>query len=169
MKKITIHLLLCLLSSNMLTGFAQNAQKDVFYYNFDKKIYPKSDYIVVESNVAKRQPIAFDPRPSQAISNLGMSLTCYPKPSQGPLNIELASQETAPLVLRVRDILGRSLYTSRLNAQKGNNQYQVDLSSLPSGQYLLEVIQGHSKLSQKLKLTNYTPRAGSNWSRPLFF
>jgi Secretion system C-terminal sorting domain len=62
-----------------------------------------------------------------------------PNPSNGNLTVQLISPQSAEVLLNVYDVMGRRVYARSAQIQKGNSTFSVDLSSLPSGQYVFEI------------------------------
>ena len=67
------------------------------------------------------------------------SVTVFPNPTSGLINVQLwnSNPVSADLTLELLDALGRRALTRRVTTLLGN--VQLDLSSLPSGVYLLQV------------------------------
>ena len=65
--------------------------------------------------------------------------TLYPNPVSTVLNLDLKSDEAMSLKLEIFDLQGRVVYSSDQNLLEGENQLELDLSSLKAGQYLLNI------------------------------
>lgn len=81
-----------------------------------------------------------------SISSISQGITVYPNPAQGVLMIGLRSQEQ-PLLVSMYDMQGRVVLQRRLTAQA---KQALDISSLPNGTYLLDMVQGTSRYQGKV-------------------
>ena len=61
----------------------------------------------------------------------------FPSPTSGLLNIRFFSIESAPMQIRIVDLMGQSILTQQVSAHAGTNQVQLDLSSVPPGLYVV--------------------------------
>ena len=68
----------------------------------------------------------------------------YPNPTIGQLQLNFASDRTDEVSMRVIDMSGRTLLDTYTSTREGQNQEQLDLSGVPAGTYILQVIQGSS-------------------------
>jgi len=73
-------------------------------------------------------------------------LEVYPNPTVDKLSFELTFEKpNKSTVVRIMDINGRVLNTQRLgSAPVGTQQYSVDVSALPAGNYSIQVITTHA-------------------------
>lgn len=88
-----------------------------------------------------------------AIDNLEKNIIefkAYPNPTNDNLtvSIDLKTKENGTLI--IRDILGKTHLYQELSLNVGNNQKQLNLSSLSSGIYLMEIQLPNSKTAIKL-------------------
>lgn len=68
------------------------------------------------------------------------SLTAFPNPSNGMLQIQYSLAERATVTTSVLDLTGRALLTVPAeNMAVGSHQMSLDMRSLPSGSYLLQI------------------------------
>ena len=67
----------------------------------------------------------------------------YPNPTTGVFNIKVSNDETIQAV-EIVDILGKKVATITENTS------QIDISHLPSGTYILKILNGDYKYSQKI-------------------
>jgi len=66
----------------------------------------------------------------------------YPNPTEGPVQIELNAAVTKSVSVSVLDMSGKYLYINRRPLIKGKNRISLNISSLPSGIYIIEVGDG---------------------------
>lgn len=71
----------------------------------------------------------------------------YPNPTDGIFTIESDQNSDQNLFVTVLDILGNEVYKKELEF---SNKYEINLSDLVSGNYLLKVIRGKNQFLQKL-------------------
>lgn len=78
-------------------------------------------------------------------------ISLFPNPTSGEITLDLTEQIDASK-LSVIGIDGKEVYTQRVNSQK----VQIDLGSLPMGNYLVQVkdADNHTLYSEKLTLTH---------------
>jgi len=81
------------------------------------------------------------------------SVTVFPNPTNGVVNIELALTDLGNVEILVFDMLGNKA----VHQWKGEDVYrythQLDLSNMASGQYLVKVIIRNEVINRKLVLT----------------
>lgn len=68
------------------------------------------------------------------------SLSLYPNPTQGRLNIVAQSPSDARAVIEIYNLSGRLMHQERMELFRGHNHNVISLSSLPSGVYMLRVV-----------------------------
>jgi hypothetical protein len=66
-------------------------------------------------------------------------LNVYPNPARQNLLISYPSVKAAGVELRIFDLTGRELLTKKVNATPGQNQFQLNVSTLTPGSYLLQI------------------------------
>jgi len=83
--------------------------------------------------------VQLDPDPSELGFTLGAS---YPNPSAGLTNISFTLPEASQVTLRVMDVTGKVVNSdiSNVSYAAGSQNVKLDLSSLPSGSYLYELV-----------------------------
>lgn len=64
----------------------------------------------------------------------------YPNPSSGRVMLVYATPATGKVGISVKDIVGREVYSELKEAYQGRNAYNLDLSGIGKGIYLLKVI-----------------------------
>jgi DNA/RNA endonuclease YhcR with UshA esterase domain len=83
------------------------------------------------------------------ISNKGIDVQMYPNPSNGQLTVNVNNSDNARGVLKITDMMGRTVYTD--NIQSGNAHYELNLD-VPAGNYILTIILPSEGLSKQTKL-----------------
>lgn len=74
-------------------------------------------------------------------------LRLFPNPTEGILNLELSFDQGDELIILVMDMTGRLVKKQDLLVSNGNQNLQLDLSSLTNGQYILSVeINGNERV-----------------------
>ncbi len=79
------------------------------------------------------------------LSNPGPALAMYPNPTSNTLNVNWTSATDDNAVLRMINMSGVSVYTQSVSG-KGVIQKQIDMSTLPSGVYYLQVISSNGSV-----------------------
>jgi hypothetical protein len=68
------------------------------------------------------------------------SLTVYPNPATDNINFEFSLDKTSPVTVRVADVTGRTVLTKDLGkVSQGSQKVSLDVSSLKSGVYMIEL------------------------------
>jgi hypothetical protein len=75
--------------------------------------------------------------PSQEGYLTGISL--WPNPAKESLNISFDCNINHDVQLSLVNFLGQNILTDELSAQKGSNKYNIDVSKIPEGGYLMEM------------------------------
>ena len=83
--------------------------------------------------------VELGPDPSELGFTLGQS---YPNPSQGVTEVSFTLPEASQITLRVMDVTGKVVNSDVSNVQfaAGSQSVKLDLSGLPSGSYLYEMV-----------------------------
>lgn len=75
-------------------------------------------------------------------SNSILNLSVYPNPAKQVLNAEFFIPNMEGQVLIIYDVSGKELKRTELEKEIGKHDYQLDISELPSGSYVLELKSG---------------------------
>jgi len=81
--------------------------------------------------------------------DLDFDLTVYPNPARDVVNVVYSGSEAVNLQVIIYDLLGRNVYQNNFESQ---NSVQIDVTSLTSGTYLLNIIDGNSGVSTTKKI-----------------
>lgn len=80
------------------------------------------------------------------------SLSLYPNPTQGLVDLRLDLTQSANVAVEVTDMRGRSLFQQSLGQQVGASEQRFDLSHLSEGMYLFKVQIGEQVAVRKLRI-----------------
>ncbi len=85
-----------------------------------------------------------------AATNETMSI--YPNPSAAEANVVINTNTAKQAQLFVSDMAGRTVLRSTVNLNNGLNALKVNTSAYPAGTYIINVISGQNKMTQKLNV-----------------
>lgn len=77
-------------------------------------------------------------------------LSVWPNPSRSNVTVSFVSESNDLTTFEVFDIQGRKINSSTLDSTFGNLNHSIDVSSYPTGVYLLQVTQGNKKFNSKI-------------------
>ena len=92
--------------------------------------------------LASKKTTALDP----------VSIRYYPNPSSGRFTIDLELAGTAAFEVSIVDLSGKVIHEEEVRAFDGKYTREFDLSEKPAGIYLLQVVQGSSRLVRKIMI-----------------
>ncbi len=78
------------------------------------------------------------------------SFNAYPNPAKDLLTISFSADKKDVYYIRLMDATGRLVYSNNYSASIGENQYQLHLSDLSNGIYLMELQNGSSIVQKKI-------------------
>lgn len=88
------------------------------------------------------QTVLFNlPSPRKALEGSTL-FSVYPNPNKGSFNINITSEESNEVNIVVRDLMGKTVYSTTNNTSVGENTVSVDISNHPTGIYLVQMVQG---------------------------
>lgn len=91
--------------------------------------------------------------PSQTVDfNSIKRFELFPNPTSGALKLELETNESVDLTIRIFNALGQSIDQRVLNNVIGNSTQEFDFNHLPKGIYLIELSDGNRSITKKLIL-----------------
>ncbi len=79
---------------------------------------------------------------ADAVKDKNVSVQIMPNPSKGNITVAYKSSNATNLQLNIFYITGKKVFTKTVKAITGNNTYQLALSSLATGTYYLQIING---------------------------
>lgn len=103
---------------------------------------------LLRCNVFQR-PVGIEDNPIQT-SEENLTLDVYPNPVSSYATIELEAFENNKADVSVFDLSGRKVLTTSTKVQKGNNKFDLNLSELNSGSYIIQVVVGTDVYTQKI-------------------
>ncbi|MCR5550335.1 MAG: C10 family peptidase [Bacteroidales bacterium] len=77
-------------------------------------------------------------------------LTVYPNPASDAIHVRFSLDEVSAVNCRLTDLSGKTLRTESIPAESGENSYTIDVSSLSSGFYMLEMSTSKGKAVRKV-------------------
>ncbi len=84
------------------------------------------------------------------LNSRGDNMILYPNPAMGQINILLMGSPSQTAIIRISTISGELMITRLTNVNSGVNKIPVDISSLESGTYIVELITGERLYHVKL-------------------
>ncbi|MFY7787316.1 MAG: T9SS type A sorting domain-containing protein, partial [Thermoflexibacteraceae bacterium] len=112
--------------------------------------FSKGAYVTNLSSgvTAGRYELVFQPQfTAEELSN-GV-LAVYPNPSKEKSTLTLTDDFKGEVTLRLIDVAGREVWKNNLQKQTTILQTTIDLSTLPTGLYMVEIV-GKNKLMKKV-------------------
>ncbi|MEM7103208.1 MAG: T9SS type A sorting domain-containing protein [Bacteroidota bacterium] len=81
----------------------------------------------------------------------GIQLTSIsPNPTEGQTKLQIESSFDSPAVIEIYSNTGQLVHSRKEDVQKGYNSFDLDLSQLPGGMYMVIVQQGKERYTNKL-------------------
>lgn len=94
------------------------------------------------------------PEGISSVTAAGVSVTVFPNPTNGKVNIAWQSPVTEAATLVVTDVTGRVVYTAALNITAGKGNMQADLAKVTSGLYTLSLKGKTLNYNTKVQVTH---------------
>jgi hypothetical protein len=69
----------------------------------------------------------------------GFAFDVYPNPSKGNFTLALNSGKDSKVVVKVYDVLGKTVYFESMNHISGFSSHEINLRKMAEGMYMLEV------------------------------
>jgi hypothetical protein len=86
-----------------------------------------------------------------------VAVVVYPNPFANKFQVSIFSEENQIVKLKLYDVLGKEIIDEAQSIQQGDNTIEMDISSLPSGNYNLEVqdaVQNRKSIFRMVKISN---------------
>lgn len=99
-----------------------------------------------------QQPFELDVGNAVEKKPINWSVKAYPNPVTDILNIRFTIKNTDDYTLQLMDITGKKLQVKKLNAVSSGEIYELDMTDLPPGIYLLNITSMDEKTHQIYKL-----------------
>ncbi|GAB5416927.1 MAG: hypothetical protein Crog4KO_17940 [Crocinitomicaceae bacterium] len=113
------------------------------------------DYAVIVTSGA-----CSDTSACTTISTIGLDETAFsqgieiaPNPSNGEFSIAVASLPIGHLEIEIFDLRGRVIYNSFESLDNGSGTIYVDLGSVESGIYLVHIISGNQRMTERIAVS----------------
>ena len=71
-------------------------------------------------------------------------LSVYPNPADNVTQLNISSKESITAQMIINDMSGKNVYEEQIRINTGDNQFNIDTSSLTSGQYTININSGDS-------------------------
>jgi hypothetical protein len=84
------------------------------------------------------------------LTELNVDVNVYPNPSNGNFTVDVTTITTEDVRIEVMNSLGQVVYTTTANKVHGQNLYNVDLSNVENGMYMVNVYTGKNITTQKI-------------------
>ncbi len=97
--------------------------------------------------------LAFIPTSIADINSGINSLSVFPNPSKGSLNISFNLATAALIKMTVTDLLGKEVYQQLISGRAGANNYPIDLSDLNAGAYIFTFSAKGNAMNRRIMIT----------------
>lgn len=84
--------------------------------------------------------------------NIDSNFEIYPNPGNGMFTIKTASVQSAPVNVRVYNILGQTVYQERIVSANQINAKQINLNHLPNGIYIMSMQMDNQIFNKRIKI-----------------
>jgi hypothetical protein len=74
----------------------------------------------------------------------------YPNPTAGDATVDFEMSEDQSVALRVFDLTGRMVLSQNLKGLEGSNQLRLEMATMPSGVYVVEIQAGNVREQKRL-------------------
>ncbi|MCC6727159.1 MAG: M4 family metallopeptidase [Saprospiraceae bacterium] len=114
------------------------------------KITPSGDATIYLSGKQKAVWFANGDRALAANDLLAQhNIRLYPNPVAGQLNLDFSMKQTGDAQVQVYDLMGRLVFSEKINAGIGENRHRISTEGLASGQYLLRLSMAEGQATMK--------------------
>ena len=80
------------------------------------------------------------------------SLNIFPNPAKSAFNISLTNEKADGVNYEIMNALGQTVKKETLSTEKGEVNYAIDISNIPSGVYFVKVNVGNATSVKKLTI-----------------
>lgn len=94
--------------------------------------------------VDKDGQFAYSDVKSVQFTNAGFAVTLYPNPVQSFTKLNITLDQAQVIKVSVNDALGNLVKQMEINGQKGMNEKTIDLSTIPTGSYMIRIQAGQN-------------------------
>lgn len=81
----------------------------------------------------------------------GITYQVYPNPANGPITIKLSGVGSTPASVKMFSLLGQLVFEKSFVPEQGFYQLQVEPKNLEEGLYLIQIMQGAQRYTEKVK------------------
>jgi len=144
------------LGGNYSFGTIFKIQKDgtgfqkIFNFNGTNGKYPKGDLLIVQPPGPIPQRNSLDVVSELNPTNKLYNFTISPNPVQHAFNIHFQRPVTGRITYSVMDMQGRKLIQQTTDERSSITKKTIDISDLPSGTYIVELIGLQERITQKI-------------------
>ena len=79
---------------------------------------------------------------SVRLDSKAIAASIYPNPVRGKANLSIDLTESTPVTITLNDATGKQVQIVQMKGLKGQNTKEINMSSLPTGNYVLRVLTG---------------------------
>jgi hypothetical protein len=115
--------------------------KNNYSYNDKTPINGANYYRLKSIDIDKSESFSNVIKLSQEVNN---NIEMYPNPANDVLNIDIKSNITSTLTIKIVDISGRVLIQQSIDGKQGLNSIQLDIHELATGMYSVQIIENKS-------------------------
>ena len=76
------------------------------------------------------------------LDSKAIAASIYPNPVRGKANLSIDLAESTPVTISLNDATGKQVQIVQMKGLKGQNTKEINMSSLPTGNYVLRVLTG---------------------------
>lgn len=87
--------------------------------------------------------------PAMEIPGKG-TIQLWPNPAKEKLNVGITLRQPAEITLKVLNIFGQAVAAKKVNAERGENRFELPMEELPAGVYLIKAVIGGSSIQTKV-------------------
>ena len=86
------------------------------------------------------------------VTNSVSSVSAFPNPTSGRLNIQWTENATEKSTINITDVTGRELYNTTVTMAQGTGMTAIDLSALANGVYMINVKSATLNYNSKIEV-----------------
>ena len=82
------------------------------------------------------------------------NIAVYPNPATDEVNIKLLLTQFADVNIELLDLTGKTILSENVSSSVSNNNYVIDVNSVPSGMYIVKVTNGDNVSTSKISVAH---------------
>ncbi|MBT8327199.1 MAG: T9SS type A sorting domain-containing protein [Bacteroidia bacterium] len=82
------------------------------------------------------------------------NIAVYPNPASEELNIKLLLTQFADVQIEILDLAGKIILSENVSSSITNNNYVIDVNSVPNGMYIVKVTNGENVSTSKISIAH---------------